>query len=95
MEEIENTFVGIVETYRADISGPTGIYVAPLYMYEKETDEWLKIENYEKPIKKYFLYPHLLMLPGKYYHYKPLYFLHTCENIDINDFSNVTKPVYL
>jgi hypothetical protein len=95
MEEIENSFVGMVETCRGDSSGTTGVYLAPLYMYEKQTDEWLKIANYTKPTNKYFLYPHLLMLPDKYYHYKPLYFLHTCENININDFNNVTNPAYL
>ena len=95
IKEIKSTFIGIVETCRGDSSGTTGIYVAPLYMLNQKSCEWNKIANYTKPINKYFLYPHLLMLPDKYYHYKPLYFLHTCENVDINDFANVTTEVYL
>ena len=95
LKEIESTFIGIVETCRGDSSGTTGIYVAPLFMLNQNSGEWNKIANYTKPFNKYFLYPHLLMLPDKYYHYKPLYFLHTCENIDINDFGNVTTEVHL
>ena len=96
IREIETTFIGIIETCRGDFrEGTTGIYVAPLYMLNQKSGEWNKIPNYTKPRNKYFLYPHLLMLPDKYYHYKPLYFLHTCENIDINDFGNVTTEVHL
>jgi hypothetical protein len=51
----------------------------------------MKINDYERPSEKYFLYPHLLMLPETYYHSKPLYFLHTCENRSLSDFNNITK----
>ena len=41
-----------------------------------------KIINYKKPITKYFVYPHLLMLPNIDHYCKPLYFLNTTENLD-------------
>lgn len=91
---IETTFVGIVEThrYRYD-SDITGIYVRPLYICLEE--DWYKIINFKNPIEKYFLYPHLLMLPGHNYTYKPLCFLHTCINISLDDFTNVNKTLEL
>jgi len=42
---------------------------------------FFKIINYDYPKEKYFLYPHLLMLPETYHYSKPLYFLDTVENI--------------
>jgi len=79
-ENIETTFYGIVECcrYRHDL-GTTGIYIEPLYILLN--NKFFKIINYTKPTTKYFLYPHLLMLPDTYYHYKSLYFLDTVENI--------------
>ena len=78
---VETSFIGEVETcrYRHD-TGITGIYVKPLYIFNIMKDEWYKIIDYTPPNKKYFLYPHLLMLPDTDYNYHPLYFLHTCEN---------------
>jgi len=80
-EDIETSFYGIVECsrYRYD-TGTTGIYIEPLYIFLN--NEWLKIINYTKPIKKYFVYPHLLMLPNISHYCKPLYFLDTIENLD-------------
>jgi hypothetical protein len=89
---VETKFIGKVETYRAASDEITGIYIVPLYLLDKE---WIKIGNYVSPKNKYFLYPHLLMLPGKYYHYYPLYFLHTCEPAYLNEFTNITKTIDL
>lgn len=91
--KIETSFVGIVESskYRYD-SGTIGVYIKPLYIFDKIDNIWKKIINYKPPIQKYFLYPHLLLLPQyDYYNYYPvLYFLHTCKNVSLNDFNNVT-----
>ena len=95
MNENECQFIGKIETSRADITGITGIYIIPLYLLDNTTIEWIKIDNYEQPKNKYFLYPHLLMLAEKYYHYKPLYFLHMCEKPNLDDFANVTKTINL
>lgn len=89
---IETIFVGKIETSRGNyINGTTGIYVEPLFIWDFINSEWLKISNYKKPTNKYFLYPHLLLLPNEHYHYKPLYFLHTCQNIDIENFKDINK----
>jgi hypothetical protein len=95
LSEIETGFVGIVETqrYREDII--QGIYIKPLYIWSIIGSEWMKINDYKSPVTKYFLYPHLLMLPETYYHYKPLYFLHTCENRSLSDFNSITKEFSL
>ena len=89
-EYIEKKFIGIIETYRYNIdNGIQGIYVKPLYIFNNE--EWCKIIDYKQPVNKYFIYPHLLLLPYNYYCHG-LYFLHTCENenldniVSINDF---------
>ena len=96
MVEIETTFIGLVETvrYRYD-DGITGIYVKPLYILDIMNNEWNKIIDFTPPTNKYFLYPHLLMLPGTYYNYKSLYFLDTCENKSLSDFTNITKTFRL
>lgn len=92
IDQIETKFIGKVETNRADYEGITGIYVRPLYLWDSE---WTQISNYTPPKNKYFAYPHLLMVPGKYYHYYPLYFLHTCIPADLSDFTNVKKTIAL
>lgn len=91
-DNIETKFIGIVEThrYRVDIE-ITGIYVKPLYIWYN--DEWNKIINFKSPTQKYFLYPHLLMLPQHNYVYRPLHFLHTCESISLDEFVNITKTL--
>ena len=95
MDQIESRFIGKIETCRGDSEGTTGIYVAPLYLWNNENFEWIKISNYDSPKNKYFLYPHLLMLPGKHYNYYPLYFLHTCEPANLNEFTNIIKTIEL
>ena len=91
----ECRFIGKIEISKKDKVETIGIYIMPLYLWDKATFEWVKINNYEPPKNKYFLYPHLLMLPDKYYHHRPLYFLHTCKQIDLSKFTNVTKTINL
>ena len=95
MIEIETKFIGKIESQRGNADGPTGIYIIPLYMRNYTNFEWMRILNYEAPKNKYFLYPHLLMLPNNYYHNQPLYFLHTCEEVNVNEFNNITKTIDL
>jgi hypothetical protein len=93
--EIETKFIGIVETERYSEGIIQGIYIKPLYIWSIVGSEWMKINDYERPVTKYFLYPHLLMLPKSHYHSRPLYFLHTCENKELSDFNNITKEFSL
>lgn len=97
MVDIKTKFIGKVDCNRSDETGITGIYIIPLYLFNIKNNEWNKISNREFPIpkQKYFLYPHLLMLPDKYYNYKPLYFLNTCENISLDNFNNITELIHL
>lgn len=94
--EIESTFIGIVlaERYSFD-TGISGIYIEPLYILNKEKNEWNKIINYKSPEQKYFYYPHLLLLPNHYYHFQPLYFLHTCINKSLDEFNNINETFNL
>ena len=89
--EVQTNFIGIVETSRGNEYGPQGIYIKPLYIYDCIIQEWKKIINYPRVEGKYFLYPHLLMLPGEYYNYHPLYFLHTCGNRSLSDYEKYTN----
>lgn len=93
--EIETKFIGKIESQRAHANEPIGIYIIPLYMWNNKNFEWMRITNYEAPKNKYFLYPHLLMLPNNYYHNQPLYFLHTCEETNVINFNNITKTIDL
>ena len=93
--KIETTFIGIVETQRSSEGIIQGIYIKPLYIWSMVGSEWMKINDYKFPNQKYFLYPHLLMLPETHYHFRPLYFLHTCKNRDLSDFNNITKEFSL
>lgn len=92
---IETMFVGKVCEYRSDADDITGIYVEPQYIHDAINNQWKKIMNYEKPTTHYFSYPHLLMLPGKEYRHLPLYFLHTCRNVELHDFYQFTDEFYL
>ena len=88
--KIETTFIGkvICEKYR-DIEGIVGIYVEPLYIFNMMYDEWNKIINYKPPNgKKYFLYPHLLLVK------EPRCFTFT-KNISLDEFVSVVKCVDL
>ena len=93
--EKETIFVGIVLTKRSSEDIIQGIYIKPLYIWSILNSEWLKINDYKPPVTKYFLYPHLLMLPEMYYNYKPLYFLNSCRNIQLSDFNSITKEFSL
>jgi len=94
--QIKTMFIGVVETERSNCDdGVTGIYIKPLYIWNNIGYEWLKIVDYEEPKSKYFLYPHLLLLPGIYYNYCPLYFLDTVENKSLNDFADIRKEFRL
>ena len=79
--QIETTFLGVVEGSRYSYNnGIEGIYVKPLYIWNIMNSEWYKIINENPNDKKYFLYPHLLMLSQHNLYpscYHPLYFLHT------------------
>jgi hypothetical protein len=91
--EIETSFIGIIECdkFRYD-EGVTGIYVKPLYIWDKIMYEWKKIINYENPKKKYFYYPHLLSLPNiESSNFLPIYKLNTCINVDFKDYENIDK----
>ena len=94
--EIQTIFIGKVlsDRYRYD-TGITGIYLEPLYIWDIQNNEWNKIIDYKPPEKKYFFYPHLLLLQNYYYNFHPLYFLETCENKKLEDFNNITKTFKL
>ena len=91
--KIETKFIGIIENhkYRHD-TGIIGIYIKPLFIYYN--DKWNKIINYKEPTHKYFFYPHLLVLPDKYYHYYPLYFIDTIKNKNLIDFDNFSENTF-
>jgi len=93
--EIRTRFIGKIDTYREDRTGITGIYIAPLYIWDNLNNDWCKILDYQYPTTKYFVYPHLLMLPETDYHYKPIYTLHTCENCDLDKYKDITKTFCL
>lgn len=95
IHEEETYFIGKIETQRANETEITGIYVVPLYLWNKKTFEWIKITNYEPPKNKYFLYPHLLMLPYRTCHYQPIYLMETCETANLNDYEKIIKTIDL
>jgi hypothetical protein len=99
MVTIETTFIGVVETFSFKHDrGFMGIYVKPLYIWDLINSEWLKINGLNKPKTKYFLYPHLLMLPQHYdcpSGYNPLYFLDTCKSTSLNEFADIQKTFIL
>jgi hypothetical protein len=72
-------FIGVVECPKIKNYETVGIYIKPMYVLID--NQWHKIINYVEPRTKYFLYPHLLVLPDEYYNYKPLYTLDTIKNI--------------
>jgi len=95
--EKETIFVGIVLTKKSREDIIQGIYIKPLYIWSILNSEWLKINDYNPPVTKYFLYPHLLVLPEMDYpnpnNY--LYFLDSCHNIQLSDFNSITKEFSL
>ena len=93
MIEITTSFIGIIETDRYEGGFITGIYIKPMYVFYN--DVWNKIVDYISPENKYFLYPHLLLLHNKYYHYRPLYFLDSVEQTSLDKFEDVTQTITL
>ena len=93
MVEIRTTFIGAVDFARTtNVSGIIGIYVKPLYIRDKIRNEWNKIVHFKPRDDKSFLYyPHLLLLPDIYHEHFPLYFLQTCKNRRLEDYSHICK----
>jgi hypothetical protein len=105
--EVEATFIGKIECERYHHhSGISGIYINPLYIFYDDSNgpgceagpeftegKWHKIINYKTPRQKYFYYPHLLMLPETYYHFQPLYFFHTVEQVSLAEFEKNTPNI--
>jgi len=60
-EKTECEFVGEVVCVKVTNYEYTGIYIKPLY--KKSGKSWKKFTEYEEPTSKYFVYPHLLILP--------------------------------
>lgn len=90
--EIETFFVGKIDEYKYNHeNGYEGIFVQPLFILNELTQEWKRITNYSPPThdNKYFYYPHLLMLPPFHSYHNPLYFLHTCKNVNLDDFKDI------
>lgn len=95
--KIKTPFIGKVDTYKYNHeNGYEGIFIVPLFIFNELTNEWKRITNYTPPSagNKYFLYPHLLMLPAFHSNHNPLYYLDTCENIDLKDFDENIKATF-
>ena len=96
LAKIETRFIGKIECEKTTPhDGITGIYISPLYIWDILNNEWKKITEYKLPTNIYFLYPHLLQLPNCYSSKYPLYFLHTCENTNLDQYLHVTKEFTL
>ena len=93
--EKQTNFVGIVTSQKYADNMIQGIYIKPMYIWSIDNREWLKINDYKPPVTKYFLYPHLLLLPEINSPYRGLYFLNTCCNIQLSDFNSITKEFSL
>jgi len=94
--EIETSFIGSIECEQSrHDEGLRGVYIKPLYIWDIMNSEWKKILKYTPPSKKYFWYPHLLLLDNKTHHGYPLYFLDTLEKRDLADFENITNGIIL
>jgi len=94
--KVETAFIGKIECEKSTPhDGLTGIYVKPLYIWDKLNSKWKKIKEYKFPTNVYFLYPHLLQLPNRESSKYPLYFLHTCENTNLDEYLHVTEEFKL
>jgi len=91
--EIRTSFIGSVDWGKTTTdTGVTGIYVNPLYIYDNIRREWNKVVNFKpRDDDSFVYYPHLLLLPDIYSMEFPLYFLHTCKNVNLNDYSHIYK----
>lgn len=96
LAKIETLFIGKIECDKCTPhDGLTGIYVDPLYIYDKLNSEWKKIKEYKFTNSLYFVYPHLLQLPHFYSTKYPLDFLHTCINRNLDEFLHITSEFTL
>jgi hypothetical protein len=95
--KVETKFIGKVECEKSRFSEIIGIYIAPLYIWSHIDYEWKTIINYTYPTYgiKYFVYPHLLLLPGKKSSKNPLYFLETVRTANLSDFSHIENTFTL
>jgi len=82
-DKIETEFVGKIVCCRWSIAeGFTGIFVEPLYI-KNDKEEWQKFKEYTEPETKYFIYPHFLLVPSKYYP-NGINYLHTVVSFSLN-----------
>jgi hypothetical protein len=96
--KIETEFIGRIEEYKSNHeNGYEGIFIAPLFIYNSFFNQWKRIINYSPPKygNKYFFYPHLLMLPDFHSNHYPLYYLETCENVNLKDYEDINETFEL
>lgn len=93
MVEIRAAFIGAIDFAKITSNDCIeGIYIKPLYIRDNIRKEWNKIVNF-KPREDISMlyYPHLLLLPDLYHAHFPLYFLHTCKNKRLEDYTHICK----
>ena len=96
IDKIKTDFIGMVQTSKERHNeGIMGIYVKPLYIWDKFNVQWYKIINLSPPSYKYFLYPHFLAVEGVYCSHYPIFTLHTCKNRSLDEFADITKTFTL
>jgi hypothetical protein len=94
--EIPTMFIGKINCNKYhNETGYQGIYVDPLYIWSNIHYKWYKIINLTLPKSKYFLYPHLLLLPHIHCNYKSFYTLNSCEKKSLDDFTHITDTIEL
>lgn len=92
MKIIETKFIGIINCHKSYHEiGIYGLYIDPIFIYSNTKNKWLKIKDYRATTYKYFYYPHLLILPETNSNFYPIYSLHTCKNISLNEFNNINE----
>jgi len=94
--KIKTPFIGKVDTHKSNHeNGYEGIFIVPLFILNELTNEWKRITNYTPPRagNKYFLYPHLLMLPAFHSNHNPIYYLDTCVNMDLSDLKDFNENI--
>jgi len=80
----EAEFVGKIVCCRWSVhEGFSGIFVEPLYI-KKYGETWAEFKEYTEPETKYFIYPHFLLVPSKYYPHG-LNYLHTVISFSLNN----------
>jgi len=79
----ETEFVGKIVCCRWSVSeGFSGIFVQPLYI-KNDRGAWTEFKEYTEPETKYFIYPHFLLVPPKYYPHG-INYLHTVVLFSLN-----------